>query len=231
MPSPALLNAPAYALAAGRENRVIARPPQLARPEGHAPTLAQLRAEAASCTRCRLYERATQTVFGEGRGAAPLMLVGEQAGDREDRLGRPFVGPAGHLLQAALEEAGIDRSQVYLTNAVKHFKWRPDPRSRRRLHSRPSASEIDACRHWLGWEIRLLRPRTIVCLGAIAVRGVLGVTTPLRQLRGTVLELEGTRVLVSLHPAAVLRLPDEEARSIAFAELVEDLRLAAGTET
>jgi uracil-DNA glycosylase len=187
-------------------------------------SLAALRREAAGCTRCPLYERATQTVFGEG-SAGKLVLVGEQPGDAEDRAGRPFVGPAGKLLRELLAEAGIDEQTVYLTNAVKHFKWRPA--GKRRIHDKPNWSEIKACGHWLALELTTIEPDLIVCLGATAAQALLGRTARVGALRGRVQESpEHGRVLVTIHPSAVLRAGDE--RDVRRAELLADLSLAAG---
>jgi DNA polymerase len=187
-----------------------------------APSLAALRREAADCRRCPLYARATQTVFGEGRRRGAL-LVGEQPGDVEDRAGRPFVGPAGRLLRELLEEAALPEDWVYVTNAVKHFKWRAA--GKRRIHDKPSWSEIRACGHWLGLELEAVRPVLVVCLGATAAQALLGRTAQVGRLRGQTLELEGgVPALVTLHPSAVLRAGDE--RELRRAELLEDLRRA-----
>jgi uracil-DNA glycosylase family protein len=184
-------------------------------------SLARIREEAAACTRCPLYANATQTVFGEGR-AGSIMLVGEQPGDQEDRAGRPFVGPAGRLLRELLDEAGIDARQVYVTNAVKHFKWRP--RGTRRIHDKPSWSEISACGHWLGLELEAVRPTLVVCLGATAAQSLLGRTARVGQLRGSAVELPGGgQALVTIHPSAVLRAEDRDEMR---AGLLADLKLA-----
>jgi uracil-DNA glycosylase len=167
--------------------------------------LESARREAAGCRLCGLYRNATQTVFGEGRAGAPLVLVGEQPGDVEDEEGRPFVGPAGRLLRALLAEAGIEEREMYLTNAVKHFKWRPQ--GKRRIHDKPNASEIRACDHWLRLELVLVGPRLVVCLGATAAQALLGRDARVTPLRGRVLEQAELEVpvLVTLHPSAVLR--------------------------
>jgi uracil-DNA glycosylase len=186
-------------------------------------TLDGLRSEAASCRACPLWKNATQTVFGEGPPDAEIMFVGEQPGDKEDREGHPFVGPAGLLLDRALVEAGVDRSRVYVTNAVKHFKF--EPRGKRRLHKRPNASEIKICRRWLTGEIEIIHPRLIVALGATAAQGLAGRPIPIGANRGTVLDLEGgLRVFVTIHPSSLLRVEDEEDRRSRYAEFVSELR-------
>jgi uracil-DNA glycosylase len=186
------------------------------------PTLAKLRAAAARCRGCDLWVNATQTVFGEGPPSAEVILVGEQPGDQEDRQGHPFVGPAGRLLDAALEQAGIDRKRVYLTNAVKHFKFVPIERGRR-LHKKPNAAEVRACHPWLEEEIRVLRPRVIVALGATAAQALLGKQFRVTQQRGKPVASELAEAIVAtVHPSAVLRAPDdarEEARREFFADL------------
>lgn len=180
-------------------------------------------AEAAGCTRCDLYRRATQTVFGAGEVDALVMLVGEQPGDREDREGSPFVGPAGRLLDAALADADLDPRTVYRTNAVKHFKW--EERGKRRIHKRPSGSEMQACHTWLERELELVRPRVVVCLGATAARAVLGRPTTINAVRGRALDgPDGLPVVVTVHPSAVLRARDDRAK--AGRGLVADLALA-----
>lgn len=185
-------------------------------------SLARLREEAATCTRCPLYARATQTVFGEGRRSR-LMLVGEQPGDAEDRAGRPFVGPAGKLLRELLGEVGIAPETAYVTNAVKHFKWRPA--GPRRIHDKPSWSEIRACGHWLELELAAVRPELVVCLGATAAQAMFGRTARVGAMRGRPHELTpNLQALVTIHPSAVLRAGD--ARDERRAELLEDLTLA-----
>jgi uracil-DNA glycosylase len=182
-------------------------------------------ADAAACTGCDLYRRATQTVFGEGEVDAPLMLVGEQPGDQEDRAGRPFVGPAGRVLDRALAEAGIATGEVYSTNAVKHFKW--EARGKRRIHKRPDVSEIQACHTWLEQEIDLVRPRVVVCLGATAARAVLGRPTTVSSERGRLLDgPDNVPVVVTIHPSAVLRARTEADRAASRAGLTADLRVA-----
>ncbi|MGZ9034843.1 MAG: UdgX family uracil-DNA binding protein, partial [Rhodospirillales bacterium] len=189
------------------------------------PDLARVKKEAAACRRCPLWEPATQTVFGEGPVDAPLMLVGEQPGDREDLAGRPFVGPAGAVLDRALVAAGIDRETVYVSNAVKHFKFLI--RGTRRLHQKPSVFEIDTCRHWLDAELEVLAPRLVVAMGATAGRGVFGRDIKIGRERGRVIEFRrGQRALVTVHPSYLLRLPDEQAKEQEFTRFVADLRLA-----
>jgi uracil-DNA glycosylase len=186
-----------------------------------------VRRDAAACRACPLWERATQTVFGEGPRDARLLFVGEQPGDREDLQGRPFVGPAGQLFDEALVEAGIDRSITYVTNAVKHFKF--EPRGKRRIHAKPSGSEIDACRWWLGRELELIDPELVVALGATALQALAGKILPVTANRGTMVEgASGRGVFVTVHPSFLLRLPDPTAKRREYARFVEDLRAAAG---
>jgi uracil-DNA glycosylase family protein len=181
--------------------------------------------DAADCTRCDLYRRATQTVFGEGRVDVPLLLVGEQPGDQEDRAGHPFVGPAGRELDRALATAGVGPGDVYVTNAVKHFKW--EARGKRRIHKRPDVSEIRACHIWLEQEIDLVRPRVVVCLGATAARAVLGRPMTISSTRGHLVDgPDGLPVVVTIHPSAVLRAREEQDRAAARAGLAADLRMA-----
>ena len=185
-----------------------------------------LRRAATGCRGCDLYKRATQVVFGAGSRRARLLLIGEQPGDREDLEGQPFVGPAGALLTRALEEAGVDADDVYITNAVKHFSW--EPRGRRRIHKKPRASEIRACRPWLEAELQAVRPSVIVCLGATASQSLMGSGFKLTAHRGTILESPWAgAVVATIHPSAVLRAPDSEARRVAFEGLVTDLSVAA----
>jgi uracil-DNA glycosylase len=189
-------------------------------------TIENLRDAAAGCRACELWEKATQTVFGEGSARARLMLVGEQPGDREDIEGHPFVGPAGRILDEVLEAAGISRSRVYLTNAVKHFRW--ERRGKRRLHSKPAAIHIRACRPWLEAEIEAVRPRLLVLLGATAAQSVMGASFKVTKRRGEVLESPlGVSVLATVHPSSVLRSPDDAARREAMAGLIADLQVAA----
>ncbi len=189
------------------------------------PSLAALRQEAAHCTRCDLYRPATQTVFGEGPAEAKIVLVGEQPGDAEDLAGKPFVGPAGKLLDGALEEAGIERDKVYVTNAVKHFKF--EPRGKRRIHSKPNAGEIKACRWWLEREFAALSPKIVVALGATAAQALLGHTVAVTRIRGRETQMMGRRGLVTVHPSYLLRLPDEAAKALEYRKFVADLKLAA----
>jgi uracil-DNA glycosylase family protein len=185
-----------------------------------------LSAAADECRGCDLYKAATQVVFGAGPKRARVMFVGEQPGDQEDRQGQPFVGPAGALLDKALDEAGIPRDQVYVTNAVKHFKW--EPRGKRRIHKKPRASEIKACRPWLEAELRAVKPLVVVCLGATAAQSMLGSQFKLMRQRGQVLpSAMASQVVATIHPSAVLRAPDSEGRRQAFASLVADLKVVA----
>jgi len=188
--------------------------------------LDKLRAAVQKCTGCDLYKNATQAVFGEGPSNGHVMLVGEQPGDQEDRQGKPFVGPAGALLDKALEDAGIPRDDVYVTNAVKHFKW--EPRGKRRIHKKPRISEIKACRPWLEAELRAVEPAVVVCLGATAAQAVLGPQFKLMQNRGRVQTSPlAERVVATIHPSAVLRAPDSEGRRQAYQMLVDDLTVVA----
>lgn len=189
-------------------------------------TISGVRQASMACDRCALRDCATQTVFGEGPEKARLMIVGEQPGDHEDIQGRPFVGPAGQLLDRALAEAGVDRRKAYLTNAVKHFKF--TPRGKRRMHQKPNAGEIDTCRFWLGLERDLVRPSVILTLGATALRGVFGRAVPLKDVRGGSVQLEdGARLVAAVHPSYILRLPDAGRANEAYDGLVQDIRRAA----
>ena len=186
-------------------------------------SLAALKAAAAGCRACPLWERATQTVFGGGRRSARIILVGEQPGDSEDRQGLPFVGPAGRVLDQALERSGIDRGQAYVTNVVKHFKW--VPRGKRRLHKKPNEREVRACLPWLEAEIQLIGPRVVVAMGATAAQALLGREVRVMRDHGRFLPFHaGLQVTVTMHPSAILRSPDEERRHAAMSEFVEDLR-------
>jgi uracil-DNA glycosylase len=187
--------------------------------------LRSLEAAAAQCQGCDLYQRAAQVVFGEGQLRASLFLVGEQPGDREDQQGRPFVGPAGLLLDKCLESAGIDRREVYVTNAVKHFKW--EPRGKIRLHKKPNSLEIAACRPWLEAEIEAVQPQLIVCLGATAAQDLLGSQFRLTRHRGEVFPTKYGPITATIHPSAILRMPEPEAKEAEIASLVTDLKVAA----
>ena len=189
-------------------------------------SLDALRDSVQQCRACPLWQTGTQAVFGEGGREAEVMFVGEQPGDHEDREGRPFVGPAGKLLDKALEEAGIDRTQVYVTNAVKHFKW--EPRGKRRIHAKPSWAEMTACRPWLESELEVVKPRVLVCLGATAAQSLLGKQFRVTKQRGELIDSPlAEHVTATIHPSAVLRQRDDEARKQEFAGLVEDLRKVA----
>ena len=188
--------------------------------------LEEVRQAAAGCQACDLWRTGTQTVFGEGAVGAELMLVGEQPGDKEDLAGRPFVGPAGRVLDQGLEEAGIDRSKVYVTNAVKHFKWKAQ--GKRRLHQRPNATEIGACRPWLDAELEAVQPRVVVCLGATAAQAILGRSFRVTKQRGEFVEgLMGPVVTATVHPSSILRAPDEATRQAEMGAFVDDLRKVA----
>ena len=190
------------------------------------PTLPRLREAAAGCRACPLWKTGTHTVFGEGQAQAEVVLVGEQPGDREDREGRPFVGPAGRVLDEALEEAGIDRRRAYVTNAVKHFKWQA--RGKRRIHQKPNAEELAACRPWLDAELSVLRPEALVALGATAAQSLLGRSFRVTKQRGVPVESDlAPHVLATVHPSSILRAPDDEARREAYAAFVDDLRVVA----
>ncbi len=195
-----------------------ARPPDTA-------SLGALREAARHCTACHLYKRATQTVFGEGPKGATMMLVGEQPGDYEDVAGKPFVGQAGKIMDRALEEAGIDRSKVYVTNEVKHFKW--EPRGKRRIHQKPNSREIAACRPWLEAELRVVKPKLVVAMGATAAQTIFGPSFRVTRERGKLLSSKlAPRVLATVHPSSLLRQPDEESREREYKLFVADLRAA-----
>jgi uracil-DNA glycosylase family protein len=191
-----------------------------------------MRHEAQSCTRCHLFEAATQTVFGEGPVTARVLMVGEAPGDQEDRQGRPFVGPAGRLLDQALAEAGLERDEVYLTNAVKHFKF--TLRGRRRLHQKPDTGEIEACKFWLLQELEVLRPQIVVALGATAGRALTGRVVTIGRERGRLQSWgsEGQQLLVTVHPSFILRVPDPAGQEIEYRRFIQDLHLVvtAGEE-
>jgi uracil-DNA glycosylase len=189
------------------------------------PSLAKLREAAAGCTACPLHETGTQTVFGEGSENSEIVFVGEQPGDQEDLQGRPFVGPAGKLFDKALEDAGIDRSQVYVTNVVKHFKWQA--RGKRRIHQKPNWSEIAACRPWLEAELEVIQPRVLVCLGATAAQALLGRDFRVSKQRGEHVESDlAENVIATVHPSSILRA-DDETRDREYRELVRDLEKVA----
>jgi len=198
----------------------------MAQPPPTARSVEQLREAAASCQACDLWVEATQTVFGEGSEHSRMMLVGEQPGDQEDLQGKPFVGPAGRLLERALDEAGIDRRRVYITNAVKHFRF--TRRGKRRLHEKPNAGQIRACRPWLDGEIEAVRPRIIVLLGATAAQAVMGPAFRVSKQRGEVLNSPvGLPVVATVHPSSILRAADNESREAAMSSFIADLMVAA----
>jgi DNA polymerase len=187
------------------------------------PPLQEAMHEASDCRRCHLYGPATQTVFGEGPAHASVIFVGEQPGDQEDVIGRPFVGPAGQIMDRAMEEAGIDRRTVYITNAVKHFKF--EPRGKRRIHKTPETPEIQACRFWLDVELVRLRPKLVVAMGGTAARAVLGRAVTITRERGRPIELpDGQAAFVTVHPSFLLRVPDEDAKAREYRAFVADLR-------
>jgi uracil-DNA glycosylase len=191
------------------------------------PTISRLRKAAVGCRACPLWKSGTQTVFGTGRPSASLMLVGEQPGDREDREGEPFVGPAGKVLDEALKAAGIARGEIYVTNAVKHFKWRPA--GKRRLHQTPRANEIEACRPWVEAELATVKPLALVCLGATASRALIGSKVRVTRDRGTLIKSDLAPVVsVTVHPSAILRIGDDDERGVARGELASDLAFVAG---
>jgi uracil-DNA glycosylase family protein len=196
------------------------------KPDAIIATLKALHAAEARCTRCPLYKDATQVVPGEGPANAKLMLVGEQLGDREDLAGRPFVGPAGQLLDRALEAVGIDRDDTFVTNAVKHFKF--EPRGKRRIHKRPNQYEVERCKWWQDIERRLVKPKLIVALGATAARSLLGRVVTISKTRGEILTTDdGEHVAVTIHPSALLRITDQDERQREYGHLVDDLRECA----
>ena len=187
------------------------------------PTLSKLRDVAAECKACHLWKMGTQTVFGEGKQRSLIMFVGEQPGDKEDLSGRPFVGPAGALLDKSLEEAGIDRAKVYVTNVVKHFKW--EPRGKRRIHKKPNAAEITACRPWLQSEIDVIKPRAIICLGSTAAQAIISPKFKVSIQRGLFVPSElAEYVTATVHPSSILRAPSDEARRVERERFVEDLK-------
>ncbi|MGZ3419229.1 MAG: UdgX family uracil-DNA binding protein, partial [Polyangiales bacterium] len=190
------------------------------------PTLDSLKEAAAKCTACPLYKLGTQTVFGNGLREAAIVLVGEQPGDQEDKAGLPFVGPAGRLLDKALEEAGIDRTAAYVTNVVKHFKW--EPRGKRRIHSKPNVAEIRACKPWVEEELKVVKPEVLVCMGSTAAQALLGKGFKVTEQRGQLIETTlAPHAFATIHPSSILRERDEEARHRAMKGFVDDLRIAA----
>ncbi|HKV95160.1 MAG TPA: UdgX family uracil-DNA binding protein [Candidatus Angelobacter sp.] len=190
------------------------------------PTLEELRSAAAGCKACDLWKLGTQTVFGEGSARAHVMMVGEQPGDKEDRQGRPFVGPAGAVLDKALAAAGINRNDVYVTNIVKHFKW--EPRGKRRLHQKPNITEISACRPWLEAEIRVVKPQVVVLLGATAAQGILGRDFRVTQHRSEWIKSElAPHVLATVHPSSILRTTDDDSRHEEMRKFIDDLKVVA----
>ena len=190
------------------------------------PTLNSLRAAAADCKACDLWKLGTQTVFGEGRRRSIVMFIGEQPGNEEDLTGKPFVGPAGKLFDDAMETVGIDRSQTYVTNVVKHFKW--EPRGKRRIHKKPNAQEISACRPWLEAEIALVKPQVIVALGATAAQTLLGPKFRVTQQRGQFIESTlAPYVMATVHPSSILRAPDDETRRLEHRLFIDDLKKLA----
>jgi uracil-DNA glycosylase len=205
-----------------------ARSQDLAEPSGH--SVAEVRAAAAECRACDLWKRGTQTVFGEGPAHARLMLVGEQPGDREDLSGHPFVGPAGRLLDGALADAGIERRRVWVTNAVKHFKW--EPRGKARIHKKPSGAEVAACRPWLARELQLVRPSGLLLMGATAAQALLGPRVRVTVERGRAIDSDlAAVVMVTVHPSSLLRAPTEADRARGYARFVDDLRRFAAEVT
>jgi uracil-DNA glycosylase len=190
------------------------------------PTLESLRQAAAGCTACDLHKLGTQTVFGEGAKAAEVMFVGEQPGDQEDLAGKPFVGPAGRVLDEGMIEAGIDRGKAYVTNAVKHFKWQA--RGKRRIHQKPNAMEMAACRPWLEAELAVVKPRVLVLLGSTAAQSLLGSSFRVTKMRGVPVDSDlAPNVIATVHPSSILRAPDEEARGQAMQDFVADLKVVA----
>jgi len=198
-------------------------------------TMSKLRDAARDCTACDLYKTATQTVFGDGPANSQIMFVGEQPGDQEDRAGHPFVGPAGKLLDEALEKVGIQHSKVYVTNVVKHFKWVAAARGKKRIHKKPCYSEIHACRQWLDAELRVVKPQILVCLGSTAAQSLLGRTFSVTRQRGQLIDSPlAPYVIATVHPSSILRAPDSNARQLQMQAFINDLkvvsRLARKTE-
>lgn len=190
------------------------------------PTISSLRQAASTCKACDLWMRGTQTVFGEGGAHVRVMLIGEQPGDQEDLQGRPFVGPAGKILDQALEETGIDRNETYVTNAVKHFKW--EPRGKRRIHKKPNSIEIHACKPWIEAEIAVLQPEVIVCMGATAAQALLGRDFRVSIQRGQLVKSNlAPYVIATVHPSSLLRAPDEETRRLEMNRFIDDFKVVA----
>jgi len=203
------------------------RPSPVAEPRPGRLTLHLLREQARSCTACDLYKRGTQTVFGEGKPSARIVLVGEQPGNEEDLSGRPFVGPAGRLLDEAMAKADMDRREVYITNIVKHFKWKGEEGGKRRIHERPRQDEVEACRPWFDKELWIVRPEVLVCLGVTAANAVMGRAITIRSVRGRALVSSyGLPTFVTVHPSAILRMPDRTVRQAEMRRFVADLRRA-----
>ena len=197
--------------------------PALALDVADAESIAELRHQAEGCTRCDLYRNATQIVFGEGPGKAEIVLVGEQPGDQEDLAGKPFVGPAGKVFDSILDDAAIDRRKVYVTNAVKHFKF--EPRGKRRIHSKPNAGEIQACRWWLDKELDLIKPNLVVALGATAAQSLLGKAVPITKMRGDMVERkDGLRVFLTIHPSFILRIREHAEKEAEQERFLQDMR-------
>ena len=191
-------------------------------------TIAELREAASDCKACDLYKMATQAVFGEGPAKSQIMFVGEQPGDQEDRAGHPFVGPAGRLLDQALEAVGIEHSKVYLTNVVKHFKWEAAARGKKRIHKKPRYSEIHACHPWLDAELRVVKPRILVCLGSTAAQSLLGRTFSVTRQRGQLIDSPlAPFVMATVHPSSILRAPDSDARQLQMQAFINDLRIVS----
>jgi DNA polymerase len=206
---------------AGRDERLTLVAPAL-------KTIAALREAARDCKACDLWKTGTQTVFGEGPSKSQIMFVGEQPGDQEDRAGHPFVGPAGKLLDRALEEAGIDHSKVYLTNVVKHFKWVAAARGKKRIHKKPRYSEIHACHPWLEAELRVVRPQILVCLGSTAAQSLLGRTFSVMRQRGQLIDSPlAPFVMATVHPSSILRAPDDDSRHLQMQAFINDLKIVA----
>jgi uracil-DNA glycosylase len=213
-------NTKSRSVKAGKQHPVLDLPPN--------PTLAILQTAAKTCKACDLWKNATQTVFGEGSPNAQVMFVGEQPGDQEDRLGHPFVGPAGRVLDQGMQQAGIDRSQAYVTNVVKHFKWTPAERGKRRIHKKPSQSEIKACRPWLEAELKAVKPRVLVCLGASAAQALLGKDFRVSPDRGKLVPSAlAPHVIATVHPSSVLRAQDDESRHAHMRDFIHDLKIVA----